>query len=90
MLTSASDPLRTLNAASLDGFLAGQGERIDWLRYSDESAAHALSHVTQRPLSGRTSQRANPGGPFLRIEARVTGQMLVHLHERAYKRLVIA
>ena len=34
-------------AISLDGYLAGPGESIDWLRYSEETSALMYDWITQ-------------------------------------------
>ena len=57
-------------ATSLDGFLAGPGESIDWLRYSDESAkliAESFEGVDAMLMGRKTfefAQRMGGGPPM--------------------------
>jgi dihydrofolate reductase len=81
-------------ASSLDGFLAGPGEAIDWLRWSDDAAA--LSRETFRGadamLMGRKTfefaQRMGGGPPMKGVATYVFSRTLERLPDGADGELV--
>ena len=72
-------------AISLDGFLAGPGESIDWLRYSDESAkliAKSFEGVDAMLMGRKTfefAQRMGGGPPVKGVTTYVFSRTLEHL-----------
>ena len=81
-------------AISLDGFLAGPGESIDWLRYSDESAKlmTASFEGVDAMLMGRKTfefaQRMGGGPPVKGVTTYVFSKTMECLPEGARGELV--
>ena len=81
-------------AISLDGFLAGPGESIDWLRYSDESAkliAQSFEGVDVMLMGRKTfefAQRMGGGPPVKGVTTYVFSQTMDCLPEGANGELV--
>jgi dihydrofolate reductase len=81
-------------AISLDGFLAGPGESIDWLRYSDESAklmAESFEGVDVMLMGRKTfefAQRMGGGPPVKSVTTYVFSQTMKCLPEGARGELV--
>jgi dihydrofolate reductase len=81
-------------AVSLDGFLAGPGERIDWLRHSDESAkliAESFVGVDAILMGRKTfesAQRMGGGPPMKGVATYVFSRTIVSLPKGAVGRLV--
>jgi dihydrofolate reductase len=74
-------------AISLDGFLAGPGESIDWLRYSDESAKLMVESFVgvDAMLMGRKTfefaQRMGGGPPLKGVTTYVFSRTMARLPE---------
>src|SRR3954471_6672318 len=81
-------------AVSLDGFLAGPGEAIDWLRWSEDSAAIAAETFrgVDTMLMGRKTfeagQRMGGGPPLKGVAAYVFSRTLERLPEGAAGEIV--
>jgi dihydrofolate reductase len=81
-------------AISLDGFLAGPGESIDWLRYSDETAklmAESFVGVDAMLMGRKTfefAQRMGGGPPVKNVTTYVFSRTLVCLPEGARGELI--
>lgn len=75
-------------AISLDGYLAGPGESIDWLRYSDDTAAiikESFKGVDTMLMGRKTyefAQRMGGGPPHPGITAYVFSRTLDRIAER--------
>ena len=75
-------------AISLDGYLAGPGETIDWLRYSDETAAlikESFRGVDTMLMGRKTyefAERMGGGPPHPGITAYVFSHTLDRIAER--------
>jgi dihydrofolate reductase len=76
-------------AISLDGFLAGPGEAIDWLRWSDDSAkisAESFKGVDSMLMGRKTfefAQKMGGGPPMKGVTTYVFSRMLEALPEGA-------
>jgi dihydrofolate reductase len=81
-------------AISLDGYLAGPGESIDWLRYSDETSALIKDSFrgVDTMLMGRKTyefaQRMGGGPPHPGIRAYIFSRTLERIAERPDHELV--
>jgi dihydrofolate reductase len=81
-------------AISLDGYLAGPGESIDWLRYSDETAAiikESFRGVDTMLMGRKTyefAQRMGGGPPPPGIKAYIFSRTLERIAERPDHELV--
>lgn len=81
-------------AISLDGFLAGPGESIDWLRHSDEAAKvmrESFAGVDAMLLGRKTfefAQRMGGGPPLKGVTAYVFSRTMERLPEGAEGELV--
>jgi dihydrofolate reductase len=81
-------------AISLDGFLAGPDESIDWLRYSDESAklmAESFVGVDAMLMGRKTfefAQRMGGGPPMKGVTTYVFSRTMASLPEGAAGQLV--
>jgi dihydrofolate reductase len=75
-------------AISLDGYLAGPGESIDWLRYSEETAAliaQSFKGVDTMLMGRKTyefAQRMGGGPPHPGIKAYIFSRSLESIAER--------
>jgi len=81
-------------AISLDGYLAGPGESIDWLRYSDETAGlirESFRNVDTMLMGRKTyefAQRMGGGPPHPGVKAYIFSRTLDRIAERPDYELV--